>query len=53
MDRGVWRATVYRVTKSWTRLEHLSMHAWWHVLLRMTFLIDIIYQYNKTNTIGL
>ena len=21
MDRGVWQATVYRVTKSWTRLK--------------------------------
>ena len=21
MDRGVWRATVYRVTQSWTRLK--------------------------------
>ena len=22
MDRGAWRATVHRVTKSWTRLRH-------------------------------
>ena len=27
MDRGTWRATVYRVTKSWTQLKWLSMHA--------------------------
>ena len=26
MDRGDWRATVYRVTKSWTRLKWLSTH---------------------------
>ena len=27
MDRGAWRATVYRVPKSWTQLKWLSMHA--------------------------
>ena len=26
MDRGVWRATVHTVAKSWTRLKQLSMH---------------------------
>ena len=26
MDRGVWRATVHRVAKSWTQLKGLSMH---------------------------
>ena len=26
-DRGAWRATVHRVTKSWTRLKRLSTHA--------------------------
>ena len=26
MDRGVWQATVHRVTKSWTQLKPLSMH---------------------------
>ena len=26
MDRGAWRATVYRVTKNWTLLKQLSMH---------------------------
>ena len=25
MDRGAWRATVHRVTKSWTRQKQLSM----------------------------
>ena len=24
MDRGVWRATVHRVTKSWSQLKRLS-----------------------------
>ena len=27
MDRGAWWAAVHRVTKSWTRLKGLSMHA--------------------------
>ena len=27
MDRGVWRATVHRITKSWTWLKWLSKHA--------------------------
>ena len=27
MDRGARWATVHRVTKSWTRLKRLSMHA--------------------------
>ena len=27
MDRGAWRATVCEVTKSWTQLKQLSMHA--------------------------
>ena len=27
MDRGAWRAVVHRVTKSWTRLKRLCMHA--------------------------
>ena len=27
MDRGAWRATVHRVTKSWTWLKWLSTHA--------------------------
>ena len=26
-DKGVWRATVHRVAKSWTRLKRLSTHA--------------------------
>ena len=30
MDRGAWRAAVYRVTQSQTRLKRLSMHA--HIL---------------------
>ena len=25
MDRGAWRATVHKVTKSWTRLEQLTL----------------------------
>ena len=26
MNRGAWRGTVYRVTKSWTQLKRLSTH---------------------------
>ena len=26
MDRGAWRATVHRVTKSWTQLKQLSTY---------------------------
>ena len=33
MDKEAWRATVHRVTNSWTRL---SMHARTHVLLIRT-----------------
>ena len=28
VDRGAWWAMVYRVTRSWTWLKRLSMHAW-------------------------
>ena len=28
MDRGAWQATAHRVTKSWTQLKGLSMHAY-------------------------
>ena len=28
VDRGAWQATAHRVTKSWTRLKGLSMHAY-------------------------
>ena len=27
VDRGAWQATVHRVTKSWTQLKQMSMHA--------------------------
>ena len=29
MDRGAWQATVYGVTKSWTRLKQLIKHTDW------------------------
>ena len=34
MDREAWRATVYRVTKTWTRLKQLSTRQefWGHVV---------------------
>ena len=31
MDRGAWWAAVHRVTKNWTQLKRLSMHANIHV----------------------
>ena len=34
MGRGVWRATVRRVSQSWTRLKGLSTHTrWFHALV--------------------
>ena len=27
MDRGAWWATVHRVTKNWTQVKQLNMHA--------------------------
>ena len=28
MDRGTWKATVHRVTKSWTQVKRLSTHTY-------------------------
>ena len=42
MDRGAWRATVHRVTKSQTQLKRQSTHAQWggtHLSSFFTFLI--------------
>ena len=38
MDRGAWQATVYEVTKSWTRL---SMHA--HTVTLVVMLIELLF----------
>ena len=35
MDRGAWWATVHRVTKNWTWLKQLSMHADTHIYLKL------------------
>ena len=35
MDRGAWRATVHKVTQSWTRLKWLSTHTCTIQLLSM------------------
>ena len=40
MDRGAWRATVHGVTKSWTQLKQLSVHA--HVRPETTKLLENI-----------
>ena len=34
MDRGTWQATVHGVTKSWTRVRQLSMHACTHATFK-------------------
>ena len=34
MDRGAWRATVFRVTKSWTRLKRLHARVHTHCLFQ-------------------
>ena len=39
LDRGAWRATVHRVTKSWTRLKQPSMHP--HTLIYICIYISI------------
>ena len=35
MDRGVWRATVRRVSKSWTKLKPLSMQNFANIMSEM------------------
>ena len=37
MDRGAWRATVHRVTKSQTQLKQLSMHEHIHQYLEIKY----------------
>ena len=41
IDRGAWRATVLRVTKSWTWLKRLSTHAVHIELLNNTPIISL------------
>ena len=36
MDRGAWRATVHRVTQSWTPLKGLSRQAGRHSTLELS-----------------
>ena len=35
MDRGAWRATVHRVSKSWTKLKPLSMQDFANIMNEM------------------
>ena len=35
MNRGAWRATVHGVTKSQTRLKHLSTHLGYYKILNI------------------
>ena len=50
INRGAWRATVHRVTKSWTGLQRLNTHAqvtiqrdqrfWWKCLVSLTIPLE-------------
>ena len=42
MDRGAWRATIHRVTKSWTGLKRLHTHA--HVKEEEFVLMSVLQQ---------
>ena len=37
MDRETWQATVHGVTKSWTQLKQLSMHAYIYIYIYKIF----------------
>ena len=52
MDRGAWKATVHRVTKSWTQLKWLNMNTHTHVCVyRYIFHSHIISLFNRLRTI--
>ena len=40
LDRGAWKATVHRVTKSWTRLKQLNIYANMGVCLSVCVSVD-------------
>ena len=42
MDRGAWRATVHRVTKSWTWMKRLSMCAMTSIALHMWLGLNLV-----------
>ena len=42
IDRGAWRATNHRITKSWTQLKRLSMHARVYGKMQESGLIEVI-----------
>ena len=50
MDRGAWRATVYRVTKSRTRLR--QQHAHTHKATWCFFLMGAAFKYTKFNLLS-
>ena len=47
MDRGVWRAIVHGVAKSWTHLKWLSMHINTHT---HTYTITYTHRYTHVYT---
>ena len=58
MDRGTWWTTVYRVTKSWTPVSRLNMHARTHVCvyicffaIHIYFFLFILHSYSTTSPI--
>ena len=42
MDRGAWRATVGKVTKSQIRLKRLSMHAQRRIYIYIYFIFGYV-----------
>ena len=49
MDRGAWRATVQRVTKSWTRLKHFTRT---HNHLSIYWILDLLLTYSKSTSVS-
>ena len=45
MDRGAWRAMVYRITTCWTQLKGLSMHACISYFIAVCFIIHLLLFY--------
>ena len=51
MDRGVWRATVRWLAKSWTRLKRLGMHAFKAIFKNNVYLYMLLVTKSEHNFI--
>ena len=51
MDRGDWRATVHGVSKIWTRLTWLSLHAWRVTVLILCTLLGWVRGYKRARKV--